>query len=126
MIEVDRDVGPLGVAKDALELLVGGALFYAALVWSVGNQAAGFHELTRFIDGWQALLGCEIHYSVPVLEREGVHECQQRIDAAVERYLATGPRAPETMFDHLYAELPKVYASQREELEHKRHGTTDG
>src|SRR5436190_12311438 len=32
-------------------------------------------------------------------------ECQQRVDAAVERYLATGPRAPEIMFDHLYAEL---------------------
>src|SRR5256885_1885237 len=33
-------------------------------------------------------------------------ECQQRVEVAVERYLATGPRAPETMFDHLYAELP--------------------
>src|SRR5213595_14561 len=28
-------------------------------------------------------------------------ECQQRVEAAVEHYLATGPRAPETMFDHL-------------------------
>ena len=27
-----------------------------------------------------------------------------RIEAAVERYLATAPRRPETMFDHLYAE----------------------
>jgi len=43
-------------------------------------------------------------------------ECQQQIDEAVERYLATGPRAPETMFDHLYAELPGVYAGQRREL----------
>jgi pyruvate dehydrogenase E1 component alpha subunit len=41
------------------------------------------------------------------------HECQQAIDAAVERYLATAPRAPETMFDHLYAALPAVYAGQR-------------
>jgi pyruvate dehydrogenase E1 component alpha subunit len=40
-------------------------------------------------------------------------ECQQQIDAAVERYLATPPRPPETMFDHLYAELPAVYAGQR-------------
>jgi pyruvate dehydrogenase E1 component alpha subunit len=30
--------------------------------------------------------------------------------------LATAPRAPETMFDHLYAELPRTYASQRAEL----------
>ncbi|WP_239503905.1 thiamine pyrophosphate-dependent enzyme, partial [Citrobacter freundii] len=36
-------------------------------------------------------------------EEELATECQQRIDAAVKRYLAVGPRAPETMFDHLYA-----------------------
>jgi 2-oxoisovalerate dehydrogenase E1 component alpha subunit len=40
-------------------------------------------------------------------------ECQQRVEAAVERYLATGPRAPETMFDHLYAELPSTCTRQR-------------
>src|SRR6478736_3388064 len=34
-------------------------------------------------------------------------ECQQHIDAAVERYLAVKLRAPKTMFDHLYAELPR-------------------
>jgi 2-oxoisovalerate dehydrogenase E1 component alpha subunit len=44
-------------------------------------------------------------------------ECQQHIDAAVERYLAVKPRAPKTMFDHLYAELPRAYAAQRRELE---------
>jgi 2-oxoisovalerate dehydrogenase E1 component alpha subunit len=49
-------------------------------------------------------------------------KCQQRVDAAVERYLATGPRAPETMFDHLYAELPGVYAVQRDELKGASHG----
>ena len=43
-------------------------------------------------------------------------ECQQEIDAAIERYLATPPRAPQSMFDHLYAELPAVYAGQRREL----------
>jgi len=48
-------------------------------------------------------------------------ECQQLIEAAVERYLAIGPRAPETMFDHLYAQLPKTYAAQRREVE----GATD-
>jgi len=49
-------------------------------------------------------------------EEELAAECQKQIEAAIERYLATSPRAPETMFDHLYAELPAVYASQRAEL----------
>jgi 2-oxoisovalerate dehydrogenase E1 component alpha subunit len=43
-------------------------------------------------------------------------ECQEKIEAAVERYLAAAPRRPESMFDHLYAELPEVYVSQRDEL----------
>ncbi len=38
-------------------------------------------------------------------------ECHERIEAAVERYLATPPRRPDTMFDHLYADLPEVYAN---------------
>src|SRR6516165_4747084 len=49
-------------------------------------------------------------------------ECQARVEAAVERYLATPPRAPETMFDHLYAALPKTYVSQRDELKGAPHG----
>src|SRR5262252_10193768 len=49
-------------------------------------------------------------------EEQLVSECQERVDAAAERYLAEGPLAPETMFDHLYAALPKVYTSQRDEL----------
>jgi len=48
-------------------------------------------------------------------------ECHQRVEAAVERYLATGPRAPETMFDHLYAELPSTYTWQRDELKGSSH-----
>ena len=43
-------------------------------------------------------------------------ECQQRIDAAVEKYLAAPAREPAAMFDHLYANLPKAYAAQRDEL----------
>jgi 2-oxoisovalerate dehydrogenase E1 component alpha subunit len=50
-------------------------------------------------------------------EEELAGECQERVEAAVDRYLATGPRAPETMFDHLYAELPKAYRGQRDELQ---------
>jgi len=49
-------------------------------------------------------------------EEQLASECQQRVEAAVERYLAVGPRAPETMFDHLYAELPEAYSGQRDEL----------
>jgi dehydrogenase E1 component len=54
-------------------------------------------------------------------EEQLVSECQERIDAAAERYLTIGPRAPETMFGHLYAELPKVYTSQRDELKGVSH-----
>src|SRR6266446_7854953 len=50
-------------------------------------------------------------------EEQLAAECQERIEAAVERYLAAEPRAPESMFDHLYAELPRAYAGQRHELE---------
>jgi 2-oxoisovalerate dehydrogenase E1 component alpha subunit len=48
-------------------------------------------------------------------------DCQQRIDAAIERYLASAPRPPESMFDHLYAELPQVYVAQRDELKGGSH-----
>jgi pyruvate dehydrogenase E1 component alpha subunit len=51
-------------------------------------------------------------------EEEGLAaECQQRIEEATERYLTVPPRAPATMFDHLYAKLPKAYAAQRMELD---------
>lgn len=49
-------------------------------------------------------------------EEQLAAECQERIEAAVERYLTTVPRRPETMFDHLFADLPAVYAAQRREL----------
>lgn len=49
-------------------------------------------------------------------EEQLATECHTRIEAAVERYLTVPPRQPETMFDHLYAELPEVYAAQRREL----------
>lgn len=50
-------------------------------------------------------------------EENLVAECQRRIEVAVERYLAAEPRSPESMFNHLYAELPQAYAAQRRELE---------
>jgi pyruvate dehydrogenase E1 component alpha subunit len=49
-------------------------------------------------------------------------ECQARVEAAIERYLANPPRAPESMFGHLYATLPKSYAGQRDEIKGALHG----
>jgi pyruvate dehydrogenase E1 component alpha subunit len=43
-------------------------------------------------------------------------ECAQAVEDAVKEYLATPPRAPETMFDHLYDRLPDAFAAQREAL----------
>jgi pyruvate dehydrogenase E1 component alpha subunit len=54
-------------------------------------------------------------------EEQLVSACQEQVDAAAQRYLAMGPRAPETMFDHLYAELPRAYASQRDSLKGAPH-----
>ena len=50
-------------------------------------------------------------------EEKVTHECEERVGAAIKRYLAIGPRPPETMFDHLYARLPSAYAGQRKEIE---------
>ena len=49
-------------------------------------------------------------------EERLIAECQDRVETAVARYLAVVPRAPETIFDHLYAELPRAYLRQRQEL----------
>jgi 2-oxoisovalerate dehydrogenase E1 component alpha subunit len=43
----------------------------------------------------------------------------KEVDAAVAEYLSTPPQPPESMFDYLYAELPAIYADQREEVKHK-------
>jgi 2-oxoisovalerate dehydrogenase E1 component alpha subunit len=53
-------------------------------------------------------------------------ECQERVEKAVEHYLATAAQAPVTMFDHLYAELPDTYAKQRQELEDKLKDKPEG
>ena len=38
------------------------------------------------------------------------------VEAAAQAYLATPPRAPESIFDHLYADLPAQLAEQRTEV----------
>jgi pyruvate dehydrogenase E1 component alpha subunit len=50
-------------------------------------------------------------------EEELIAACQKQVEAAVKCYLAIEPRAPETMFDNLYAELPVAYRWQRAEVE---------
>jgi len=50
-------------------------------------------------------------------EEEVASTCEHRVDAAIARYLATTPRPPQAMFDHLYAELPEVYRWQRDDVE---------
>jgi 2-oxoisovalerate dehydrogenase E1 component alpha subunit len=50
-------------------------------------------------------------------EEKITDECEQKVAAAIERYLAIGPRPPETMFDYLYARLPSAYVAQRKEIE---------
>lgn len=52
-------------------------------------------------------------------------ECALEVDAAVQEYLATPPQRLESMFDYLYAELPKIYIEQRDQLKeqgNKAHG----
>jgi len=41
-------------------------------------------------------------------------DCTERVEAAVEAYLATAPQPVETMFDNLFAKLPSDLEAQRE------------
>jgi pyruvate dehydrogenase E1 component alpha subunit len=45
-----------------------------------------------------------------------VSDCQQQVEAAAARYLAAMPPSPQSVFDHLYAELPAALAWQRDQL----------
>ncbi|MCB1379361.1 MAG: pyruvate dehydrogenase (acetyl-transferring) E1 component subunit alpha [Alphaproteobacteria bacterium] len=53
-----------------------------------------------------------------------LHDCADRVEKAVNDYLAIPPQAPEAMFDHLFAELPMPLHSQRVRL--GRRGQSDG
>jgi 2-oxoisovalerate dehydrogenase E1 component alpha subunit len=64
----------------------------------------------------RAYLGSRMNWS-KADEESIATECEQRVDAAIEHYLASEPRPPQSMFDHLYAELPTVYVAQRREIE---------
>lgn len=55
-------------------------------------------------------------------DEEGlVSDCQRKVNAAAESYLAREPRAPETMFDYLYAELPATLRRQVNQLREGSH-----
>ena len=45
-------------------------------------------------------------------------KCVSQVDEAVEEYLNTPKNTPESMFDHLYAELPEALEEQREIAAH--------
>jgi len=51
-------------------------------------------------------------------EEELAAECASEIDKTLQEYANTPPAAPESMFDHLYASLPKIYEEQRAALKH--------
>jgi len=118
-------------AKDAIEAARNyqGPRFIEAVTYRLGDHttaddAARYRSATEVQARWKEepiarlrsfLAGQKVWSKTD--EEQLSAECQQHIDAAVERYLVVKPRAPETMFDHLYAELPRAYAAQRRELE---------
>jgi len=55
-------------------------------------------------------------------EEQLARDCEQHAESAIERYLATSARPAPTMFDHLYAKLPAVYAAQRRQIEDQSDG----
>lgn len=50
-------------------------------------------------------------------EEKVAKDCEESTESAIKRYLAVKPRAPQTMFDYLYATLPAAYVGQRKEVE---------
>lgn len=43
-----------------------------------------------------------------------IAECSDQVDAAAKEYLAAPLQAPESIFDHLYADLPEEFKDQRD------------
>jgi len=43
-------------------------------------------------------------------------QCEQEVEQAAQRYLASEPQPPEAMFDFVYASLPRELARQRDEM----------
>lgn len=51
-----------------------------------------------------------------------IGEVNTEVEAAVETYLTTPPRAPASIFDHLYANLPSLLTGQRQNLAEDQNG----
>ena len=45
-----------------------------------------------------------------------ITECEAEVEEAAEAYLITPPQSAESMFDHLFAELPATLGEQRSAL----------
>lgn len=57
-----------------------------------------------------------IHAWTQEQEEKCVADCTAEIEQTVKEYLDISPMPPESMFDYLYASLPKIYEEQREVL----------
>jgi 2-oxoisovalerate dehydrogenase E1 component alpha subunit len=102
-----------------------GACVVEALTYRMSDHTTA-DDATRYRDGesvsaeWakdpiarlRTFLGAAGHWTKADEERL-IDEVNRAIEAAVEQYLATPPPRPESMFDHLYAELPPALAAQR-------------
>ena len=120
------------VAKQAIEKARdgGGPTLIEALTYRLGDHTTA-DDATRYRDPEivQAQWANEPitrlrHYLIRTglwsREREAslLKECAEEVEAAVESYLATGPRDSDAMFDCLYAELPPALRGQRDEARH--------
>ncbi|MGH6961775.1 MAG: hypothetical protein ACREE7_14940, partial [Dongiaceae bacterium] len=50
-------------------------------------------------------------------EQKAVEDGTVGAEAAAQEFVKFPPQAPEAIFDHLYAKLPKAYEWQREEVQ---------
>lgn len=55
-----------------------------------------------------------------------LEECAAKVEAEVKKYLDTPPMPAESMFDHLYATLPRAYQAQRDEVAAHKGGKGHG
>ena len=51
---------------------------------------------------------------------------QEEVHLAAEQYLKVLPREPETMFDHLYDNLPAIYQDQINEIKANKNQPCEG
>ena len=112
----------------------GGATFIECMTYRINDHNTA-DDSTRYRDPEEVeryRAACPVRRLRAHMERSGMwsdeedaalaKEIAAEIDAAVERYLVMPAEEPEAMFDHLYAELPAAYDSQRAEAARHGHG----